>query len=152
MVVSVGGAAAAAATHLATGFGVVLAALFAAAGPGRDFADGSAEVRRASGTVGSRFGGRVVAVSTASFVCGLVLRGTVVGLAFLAARRNDSALELQLGGTGAVVVLGALVLCVAHVTWVVALAQTQRNQATQFALPVALAVVMFLVSRLSRIR
>ena len=149
MIVSVGGAAEVAATQLATGLGVVLAALFAAAGPGRDFADGTAEVRRASGTVGARFGGRVVAVATASFVSGLVALCAVVGLAVITARRNGYALELQLGGAGAAVLLGALALCVAHATWVVALAQTQRNQATQFALPAALVVVMFLVSRLS---
>lgn len=149
MVVSVGGAAEVAATQLATGLGVVLAALFAAAGPGRDFVDGSAEVRRASATAGLRFASRVVAVTTASYVAGLAALCALVGLAVLAARRNDYALALQIGPAGVPIVVGALALCVAHATWVVALAQSQRNQATQFALPAALVVAMFLVSRLS---
>jgi len=147
--VSIAGALQTATTHLATGLGVMLAAVFASAGPGRDFVDGSAETQQASGTLAQRLAGRVLAVALLVLASGIIVAALLV-LAGVAIRaRNDYGFRVAMGRLDATQVLSALVLAFAHSAWVVALAQRLRTQAGQLALPGTIVVIMFLVSRLS---
>jgi hypothetical protein len=149
LTISVAEAVEIAATQLATGLGVMLAALFAAAGPGRDFVDGSAETRQASGTVVQRFGSRVLAVALLVVTCGVVAAVLLIAAGVVIQSRNDFTLRLRVGSFDALRVLAGAAFAMVHATWVVALAQQLRTQAAQLALPGAIVVAMFLVSRLS---
>jgi hypothetical protein len=147
--VSVAGAVEVASTQIATGLGVALAAFFSAAGPGRDFVDGSAELRRTSGSPGQRFASRVVAVTLLIVTCGATITCVSIVNGLVTSARNDVALDLQLGSWNLPRVFIGVVVAGAHSIWVLAVAQRVRTHASQLALPIALAIVMFLISRLS---
>lgn len=147
--VSIAGAVEVASAQIATGPGVILAALFVAAGPGRDFVDGSAEVRRTTGGALGRFLTRVLAVALLIIVCGAVMACVCVAVVVVLGARHDFALDLRPGDWNFPRVLAGAFLAAAHATWVLGLAQRLRTQASQLALPIALVIAMLLVSRLS---
>ena len=137
-----------AAVQMATGMGVVIAAILAAAGPGCDFVDGSAELRRANGTVLTRFASRVVAVAALQFVCMVFAALLLIGATAIVAHHNGYSLRLLPGSLDIPFVATAFALAAAQATWVIAVVQRQQTQATQFALPVGIVVVVLLLSRL----
>jgi hypothetical protein len=149
LTVSVAGATEIASIQIATGLGVAFAAVFSAAGPGRDFVDGGAEVQRARGTAAGRFVGRAVSVSLLTIGGGVAITAAYVlgGLAISA--QDGFAFALRSGDWRVPHVLAGVVCACAQATWVVALSYRLRTQAAQLALPLALAIAMFLVSRLS---
>jgi hypothetical protein len=149
MSVSLGGAAEIASLHIATGLGVALAALLAAAGPGRDFVDGNAEVFRARGTPAGRFLSRALAVTLPTVVAGLALTASLVIGGLLLGARDGFAVVVRWGTWNVEHLIAGVLVAVGQVTWVVALSQRLRTQAAQLTLPLALCVAVFLISRLS---
>lgn len=147
--VSVAGAVEVASTQIATGLGVALAAVFSAAGPGRDFVDGSAEIHRASGRPIERFASRVLTVTLLSISCGVVIAFAYIIVGLQISAQDDFALNIQLGSWNPPRMFAGIILSAVHATWVLALAQWLRTQASQVALPVAAVIAMFLISRLS---
>lgn len=147
--VSIGGAVDVSCMHIATGLGVALAAVLVAAGPGRDFVDGGAELHRTRSRPAERLAGRIVAMTVpvvaagAALACGYVLAG--VG----ASVRHGLTLDLRLDGWDPSNILAAVVLAAGQATWVMVLAQRLRTQSEQVSLPIAITFALFLVSRLS---
>lgn len=134
--------------HVATGLGVILMALFAAAGPGNDFVDQSAECRRPNGRSAVRFSSRVSAIALLGLASALLTAIVLLAIRMVAALRAGDSLAFEAGGLDLLLVLAAVLTIVFQATWIAALTQLQRTQATQLALPVGVIVAFFLISRL----
>jgi hypothetical protein len=149
MRISIIGAADVAFLHLATGAGVALIALCVAAGPGRDFADGSADVLRVNGSPALRFVARVASVLIVVAACAAGMVCAILGGLYLSSVQEGFALRIDLGrhSDGHFVAAGAIVA--AHICWIVLVAGKLRTQAAQLGAPLALVVLLLLVSRLS---
>lgn len=146
---SLAGALELAAVHVGTGAGVLVAALAAAQGPGRDVVDGRTETLRATGRPGHRLGGRLGAVLVVLLATVPALVGALLVVVAGGAVRGDAALRIVVGdldvGRSAVAVAAIVFLA----TWVLAVVLATRTPAAQLAAPAGIVLGAFLVSRLS---